>query len=304
MTERREVLIDQEKGRLDKVLSDQLNDLSRSKIQDLIQADQVTVNGQSVKANYQVSKGDKVVLSIPPAQEVSLEAEAIPVPIVYQDSDLAVVNKPQGMVVHPSLGHPDHTLVNALLYQLDNLSGINGELRPGIVHRIDKDTSGLLIVAKNDLAHQSLSKQLKDKTVDRHYLALVHGHVPHPKGTIDAPIGRDSKDRKKYAVTENGKEAITHFDLIRYFGQDYSLIQCQLETGRTHQIRVHLAYIGFPLAGDPLYGPKKTLEGPGQYLHAKTLGFDHPRTGQRLSFTSDLPQVFHQALKELDLKYK
>mgnify|MGYP002721543273 FL=1 len=304
MTERREVRIDQEKGRLDKVLSDQLNDLSRSKIQDLIQTDQVTVNGQAVKANYQVAKGDKVVLTIPPVQEVNLEAEAIPVPIVYQDSDLAVVNKPQNMVVHPSLGHPDHTLVNALLYQLDNLSGINGELRPGIVHRIDKDTSGLLVVAKNDLAHQSLSKQLKDKTVDRHYLALVHGHVPHPKGTIDAPIGRDSKDRKKYAVTENGKEAITHFDLIRYFGQDYSLIQCQLETGRTHQIRVHLAYIGFPLAGDPLYGPKKTLEGPGQYLHAKTLGFDHPRTGQRLSFTSDLPQVFHQALKELDLKYK
>lgn len=304
MTERREVRIDQEKGRLDKVLSDQLNDLSRSKIQDLIQTDQVTVNGQAVKANYQVAKGDKVVLTIPPVQEVNLEAEAIPVPIVYQDSDLAVVNKPQGMVVHPSLGHPDHTLVNALLYQLDNLSGINGELRPGIVHRIDKDTSGLLVIAKNDLAHQSLSKQLKDKTVDRHYLALVHGHVPHPKGTIDAPIGRDSKDRKKYAVTENGKEAITHFDLIRYFGQDYSLIQCQLETGRTHQIRVHLAYIGFPLAGDPLYGPKKTLEGPGQYLHAKTLGFDHPRTGQRLSFTSDLPQVFQQTLKELDLKYK
>lgn len=304
MTERREVRIDKEEGRLDKVLSDQVSDLSRSKIQDLIQTDQVTVNGQAVKANYQVAKGDKVVLTIPPVQEVNLEAEAIPVPIVYQDSDLAVVNKPQGMVVHPSLGHPDHTLVNALLYQLDNLSGINGELRPGIVHRIDKDTSGLLVIAKNDLAHQSLSKQLKDKTVDRHYLALVHGHVPHPKGTIDAPIGRDSKDRKKYAVTENGKEAITHFDLIRYFGQDYSLIQCQLETGRTHQIRVHLAYIGFPLAGDPLYGPKKTLEGPGQYLHAKTLGFDHPRTGQRLSFTSDLPQVFQQTLKELDLKYK
>lgn len=304
MTERREVQIDKEEGRLDKVLSDQVSDLSRSKIQDLIQADRVTVNGQSVKANYQVSKEDKVVLSIPPAQEVSLEAEAIPVSIVYQDSDLAVVNKPQGMVVHPSLGHPNHTLVNALLYQLDNLSGINGELRPGIVHRIDKDTSGLLVVAKNDLAHQSLSKQLKDKTVDRHYLALVHGHIPHPKGTIDAPIGRDPKDRKKYAVTENGRVAITHFDLIRHFGQDYSLIQCQLETGRTHQIRVHLAYIGYPLAGDPLYGPKKTLEGPGQYLHAQTLGFDHPRTGQRLSFTSDLPDVFHQALKELDLKYK
>lgn len=304
MEEKKELIIQDESGRLDKVLADLLPDQSRNQLQSLIKEDRVTVNGTLEKAKYKVQEGDHIIVTIPEAKEISTEPENIPLDILYQDADLAVVYKPQGMVVHPSAGHYDGTLVNALLYHLDDLSGINGEIRPGIVHRIDKDTSGLLMVAKNDQAHNNLAGQLKDKTVKRQYVALVHGKIPHKKGTVDAPIGRSSDDRKKYAVTDNGKDAVTHFDVLETFGEDYTLISCRLETGRTHQIRVHMNYIDFPIAGDPLYGPSKTLEGNGQFLHAKTIGFNHPRTGEYMEFSSDLPEIFQKTLEELKLKYK
>lgn len=207
------------------------------------------------------------------------------------------------MVVHPAPGHATGTLVNGLMYHCQDLSGINGVARPGIVHRIDKDTSGLLMVAKNDKAHESLVQQLVDKTVTRRYTALVHGHIPHDKGTIDAPIGRDSRDRQKMGVVDNGKHAITHFTVIDRLGVDYTLVQCRLETGRTHQIRVHMNYIGYPLAGDPKYGPRKTLDFGGQVLHAGVLGFIHPSTGEYLEFEAPLPADYEELLKELKSNY-
>lgn len=304
MAEKNQLTITDESGRLDKVLSQLLPDQSRNQLQQLIEEDQVTVNNGLEKSKYKVQKGDVIEVTIPDPIEISTEPEEIPVDIIYEDNDLAIVYKPQGMVVHPSTGHHSGTLVNALLYQLDDLSGINGEIRPGIVHRIDKDTSGLLMVAKNDQSHNNLAEQLKDKTVKREYIALVHGHIPHKKGTIDAPIGRSSEDRKKYAVVDNGKPAVTHFDVIDYFGEDYTLISCRLETGRTHQIRVHMNYIDFPIAGDPLYGPRKTLEGKGQFLHARSIGFNHPTTGEYLEFSGDLPEVFAETLEDLKLKYR
>lgn len=304
MAEKNQLTITDESGRLDKVLSQLLPDQSRNQLQQLIEEDQVTVNNGLEKSKYKVQKGDVIEVTIPDPIEISTEPEEIPVDIIYEDNDLAIVYKPQGMVVHPSAGHHSGTLVNALLYQLDDLSGINGEIRPGIVHRIDKDTSGLLMVAKNDQSHNNLAEQLKDKTVKREYIALVHGHIPHKKGTIDAPIGRSSEDRKKYAVVDNGKPAVTHFDVIDYFGEDYTLISCRLETGRTHQIRVHMNYIDFPIAGDPLYGPRKTLEGKGQFLHARSIGFNHPTTGEYLEFSGDLPEVFAETLEDLKLKYR
>jgi 23S rRNA pseudouridine1911/1915/1917 synthase len=221
--------------------------------------------------------------------------------IVYEDEDVVVVNKPQGMVVHPSAGHPNGTLVNGLLYQIKNLSTINDVVRPGIVHRIDKDTSGLLMVAKNDRAHESLAQQLKDKTSLRKYVALVHGEIPHEKGRIEAPIGRSKVNRKMQAVIEGGKSAVTHFEVLKRF-EGYTLIELQLETGRTHQIRVHMNYIGYPVAGDPLYGPKKTLKGNGQFLHAKLLGFEHPTTGENIVFEAPLPEIFKKTLKQLQEK--
>lgn len=304
MAEKKQLTITDESGRLDKVLSQLLPDQSRNQLQQLIEEDQVTVNNGLEKSKYKVQKGDVIEVTIPDPIEISTEPEEIPVDIIYEDNDLAIVYKPQGMVVHPSAGHHSGTLVNALLYQLDDLSGINGEIRPGIVHRIDKDTSGLLMVAKNDQSHNNLAEQLKDKTVKREYIALVHGHIPHKKGTIDAPIGRSSEDRKKYAVVDNGKPAVTHFDVIDYFGEDYTLISCRLETGRTHQIRVHMNYIDFPIAGDPLYGPRKTLEGKGQFLHARSIGFNHPTTGEYFEFSGDLPEVFAETLEDLKLKYR
>lgn len=224
--------------------------------------------------------------------------ENIPLEIVYEDDDLAVINKPQGMVVHPSAGHPNGTLVNALLYHLENLSTINDVIRPGIVHRIDKDTSGLLMVAKNDKAHESLAKQLKDKTSLRKYVALVHGNISHEKGTINAPIGRSKVNRKMQAVMADGKPAVTHFNVLERFEQ-FTLVELQLETGRTHQIRVHMQYIGFPLAGDPVYGPRKTLPGNGQYLHAKLLGFTHPSTNKEMIFEAEIPENFRKTLESL-----
>lgn len=284
-------------GRIDKVLAHQFNQFSRSHLQKWIVDGNVRVNGQPVKPKYKLAVGDQVVIEPEVPQKVDLTPEKIPLDIVYEDDDVIVVNKPQGMVVHPAPGHPDHTLVNALLYH-SPLSTINGEFRPGIVHRIDKDTSGLLMVAKNDLAHRSLAAQLKAKTNQREYVALVHGVIKQDAGTIDAPIGRSKKDRKKQAVVSDGRHAVTHFKVLRRF-RHYTLVSCRLETGRTHQIRVHMKSIGHPLAGDPLYGPRKTLPGRGQYLHARLLGFKHPRTGKDLVFTAPLPEYFQQMLDKL-----
>lgn len=285
-------------GRIDKVLGHHLKQFSRSQIQKWVTDGNVTVNGQPVKPKYKLAVGDQVVVSPEAPQKIDLEPENIPLDIVYEDDDVLVVNKPQGMVVHPAPGHPNHTLVNALLYH-SPLSTINGEFRPGIVHRIDKDTSGLLMVAKNDMAHRSLAAQLKAKTNQREYVALVHGVIKQEAGTIDAPIGRSRKDRKKQAIVSDGRHAVTHFKVLKRY-RHYTLVSCRLETGRTHQIRVHMKSIGYPLAGDPLYGPRKTLPGKGQYLHARELGFKHPRTGKQLLFTAPLPDYFQRMLDHLD----
>ncbi|MFX0559762.1 RluA family pseudouridine synthase [Tepidibacillus infernus] len=285
--------------RIDKFLSEQFEEWSRSQIQQWIKEGNVTVNGRMVKANYKIQEDDEVVLQVPPQKELNIEPESIPLDIVYEDQDVIVINKPRGMVVHPASGHYSGTLVNALLYHCKDLSGINGVLRPGIVHRIDKDTSGLLMAAKNDLAHESLARQLKDHDVHRIYLALVHGEIPHDLGTIDAPIGRDPHDRKKMTVIhKNSKHAVTHFVVKERF-QGFTLVECKLETGRTHQIRVHMQYIGHPLVGDPLYGLKKTLKIDGQALHAKTLGFKHPRTNEYMEFDSELPEDMQGLIEEL-----
>jgi 23S rRNA pseudouridine1911/1915/1917 synthase len=285
--------------RIDKVIAALNEEWSRSKVQQWIKNGLVTVNDRSVKANYKCEAGDVVVIRLPEPEPLHVEPENIPLDIYYEDADVLVVNKPRGMVVHPAPGHMRGTLVNALLAHCTDLSGINGVLRPGIVHRIDKDTSGLLMVAKNDVAHQSLVDQLVKKTVTRKYKAIVHGVIPHDYGTIDAPIGRDKRDRKKMAVTEeNGKEAVTHFRVLERF-RHYTFVECQLETGRTHQIRVHMKYIGYPLAGDPQYGPKKTLPIDGQALHAGVLGFTHPRTGEYLEFEAPLPPEFEAILQWL-----
>ncbi|MCV3114257.1 RluA family pseudouridine synthase [Enterococcus hirae] len=290
--------IQTETGRIDKVLTGLFNDYSRSQIQLWLKDGAVSVNGQVVKANYKVKKNDEIVIAVPEPETLSIEAEDIPLEIVYEDEAVAVVNKPQGMVVHPSAGHPNGTMVNALMYHVKDLSSINGVIRPGIVHRIDKDTSGLLMVAKNDLAHESLAKQLKDKTSLRKYVALVHGVIPHEKGTINAPIGRSKVNRKMQAVREDGKPAVTHFNVLERFN-DFTLVELTLETGRTHQIRVHMKYIGYPLAGDPVYGPSKTLKVNGQFLHAKLLGFTHPITGQKMVFEAPLPTIFEKTLEKL-----
>lgn len=298
MKEQIDLQLGEQSGRIDKVLSQELADYSRSQIQQWLKDERVMVNGITVKANYKVKAGDQVTITVPEPTVLELTPENIPLEIVYEDEDVAVVNKPQGMVVHPSAGHPNGTLVNALLFHMQNLSSINDVIRPGIVHRIDKDTSGLLMIAKNDFAHESLAKQLKEKTSLRKYVALVHGVIPHEKGVIDAPIGRSKTDRKMQAVIEEGKPAVTHFQVLERFA-DFTLVELQLETGRTHQIRVHMKYIGYPLAGDPVYGPKKTLPGKGQFLHAQVLGFEHPRTGEFLTFTAPLPEVFQKTLEKL-----
>ncbi|KOY74366.1 Pseudouridine synthase [Apilactobacillus kunkeei] len=262
----------------------------------------VLVDGQKKKAKYDVKDGEVIQVTIPEPETMNVEPENIDIDIVYEDDDVIVVNKPQGMVVHPSPGHPDHTLVNALLYH-SPLSTINGTYRPGIVHRIDKDTSGLLMVAKNNYAHESLSKQLKDKSNIREYIALVHGNIKENSGVINAPIGRSKKDRKKQAIVDDGKNAVTHFKVLERFGGEYTLVSCVLETGRTHQIRVHMKYIDHPLAGDPLYGPKNTLKGNGQFLHAKKLGFVHPKTNEKMIFETPLPEIFEQTITKLRNKY-
>lgn len=291
------VVSDQESGRLDKVVTDHYPDLTRSKIQNLIKQEQILVNQAPTTNRYKVSENDVIDVTLPDPVEVSVKPEKMNLDIVFEDDDVIVVNKPQGMVVHPAPGHENGTLVNGLLDHAP-LATVNGELRPGIVHRIDKDTSGLLMVAKNDQAMLSLSAQLKAKTNQRKYLAIVHGNFKEEAGTINAPIGRSKKDRKKMAIVEDGRPAVTHFKVLERF-TDYTLIECELETGRTHQIRVHLKYIGHPVAGDPLYGPRNTLKGNGQFLHAKLLGFKHPRTGEELAFEVDPPQIFQDTLSKL-----
>ncbi|HGH9172072.1 TPA: RluA family pseudouridine synthase [Streptococcus pyogenes] len=286
--------------RLDKALAD-LSPLSRGQANDQIKQGLVLVNGQQKKAKYTVQAGDVICFELPKEEVLEYQAQNIPLDIIYEDDALAIINKPQGMVVHPSAGHPSGTMVNALMYHIKDLSSINGVVRPGIVHRIDKDTSGLLMVAKTDAAHQALAEELKAKKSLRKYLAIVHGNLPNDRGTIEAPIGRSEKDRKKQAVTAKGKEAVTRFTVLERFG-DYSLVELQLETGRTHQIRVHMAYIGHPVAGDPLYGPRKTLSGHGQFLHAKTLGLTHPMTGKEMIFTVEAPEIFQKVLKLLRKK--
>ena len=283
--------------RLDKAVAD-LTELSRGLANEQIKNGQILVNGEAKKAKYAVKEGDVISYEVPDPEVVEYVAEDLPLEIVYQDEDVAVVNKPQGMVVHPSAGHTSGTLVNALMYHIKDLSGINGVLRPGIVHRIDKDTSGLLMIAKNDQAHLALADELKDKKSLRKYWAIVHGNLPNDRGVIEAPIGRSEKDRKKQAVTAKGKPALTRFQVLERFG-DYTLVELQLETGRTHQIRVHMAYIGHPVAGDEIYGPRKTLKGHGQFLHARTLGFTHPRTGEVLEFTAEAPAIFLETLEKL-----
>ena len=292
-----ELIIKDSGNRLDKALAD-LTTLSRSQANEEIKKGTVLVNGKAAKAKYAVKVGDVITYEIPEDEILDYEAEDIPLDIIYEDEDVAVINKPQGMVVHPSAGHTSGTLVNALMYHIEDLSTINGVVRPGIVHRIDKDTSGLLMIAKNDTSHKALAEELKDKKSLRKYLAIVHGNLPNDRGMIEAPIGRSEKDRKKQAVTAKGKEAVTRFQVLERFG-NYTLVELTLETGRTHQIRVHMAYIGHPVAGDPLYGPRKTLKGQRQFLHARTLGFTHPRTGEVMTFTAEAPAIFQERLEEL-----
>ncbi|WP_294401971.1 RluA family pseudouridine synthase [uncultured Clostridium sp.] len=285
--------------RIDKYLSQIFEDKSRSFIQGLIEKENVKVNNKVPKSNYKLKKTDTIEIFMPEPEILSVEAENIPIDIIYEDEDVIVVNKPQGMVVHPAPGNYNGTLVNALLYHCKDLSSINGIIRPGIVHRIDKDTSGVLVIAKNDEAHNKLSDQLKDHSMKREYYALIEGRLKNDSGTIDKPLARNKRDRLKIGISEDGKKAVTHYEVLeRYNG--YTLIKCVLETGRTHQIRVHMASIGFPLVGDPLYGFKRQkFKLEGQVLHAKTLGFIHPRTGEYMEFTSELPQYFSDLINKL-----
>lgn len=292
---------DMEGLRIDKCISAALDSLSRSYIQKIIKEEAVRVNGSPVKSSYKVKASDEIALSVPDAVEPDILPENIPLDILYEDADVIVVNKPKGMVVHPAAGHYSKTLVNALLYHChDSLSGINGYLRPGIVHRIDKDTTGSLIVCKTDAAHKAIARQLKRHSVTRCYRAICHGILPKDKGTIDRPIGRSPADRKKMAVlTEGGKRAVTHYKVLQRFDK-YTYIECTLETGRTHQIRVHMASIGYPILGDPLYSQMNSpFKLEGQTLHAKTLGFIQPRTKEYIEVDAPLPQYFQHLLEIL-----
>lgn len=285
-------------ARLDKVISMHQPEVSRTQIQLWIKEGHILVNEKNEKTNYKVKENDVIIIDEPEPEELNIIAEDLNLDVIYEDTDVLVVNKRRGMVVHPAKAHASGTLVNGLMHHCTDLSGINGVLRPGIVHRTDKDTSGLLMVAKNDKAHVSLVDQLVAKTVKRVYVALVHGHIPHNNGTIDAPIGRGEHDRQKMVVTDRGKNAVTHFKVMERF-EDYTLVECELETGRTHQIRVHMDYIEHPLVGDPKYGPKKTIPFGGQVLHAKTIGFIHPSTEEYVEFTVDPPADFQKLVNEI-----
>lgn len=298
------IVIEEEEGdRLDVYLSEQLGDMSRSYIQKLIKDKKVTVNDKIEKAKYLVKEDDKIVIQIPAPKLLEVIPQDIPINIVYEDKDVLIVNKPQDMVVHPAPGNYEGTLVNAILYHCkENLSSINGVIRPGIVHRIDKDTSGLLMIAKNNNAHNSLAEQLKEHSITREYQFICHGVVKEDKITVNKPIGRNPKDRLKMAVVKDGKNAITHFEVIKRY-ENFTHMKARLETGRTHQIRVHMAYLGHPLAGDSVYGPKKVITKlSGQCLHAGEIGFVHPRTNEYLHFTSPLPDYFTDFLAELERK--
>lgn len=286
--------------RIDKYLVENLQDYTRSFIQKQIESEQVKVNGKVVQARYKVKKGDKIEVTIPAPVEVDIVAEDIPIDIVYEDEDVIIVNKPQDMVVHPAPGNYTGTLVNALLYHCkDQLSGINGEIRPGIVHRIDKDTSGLLMIAKNDKAHLALSELLKDHHITRKYHAIVYGNFKEEEGEIEKPIGRSPRDRKKMAIVPDGRYAKTHYKVLEQFDK-FSYVELTLHTGRTHQIRVHMTSIGHPLLGDPVYGPEKHLfKLDKQMLHAKILGFEHPTTKEYIEFESELPGYFSTILDKL-----
>lgn len=288
--------------RIDKMLSEYFADYSRSFLKKLFDDGLITVNNKSVKPSYKVKSTDMIDISVPDPVNIDIAPENIPLDIIYEDDDIILVNKPKGMVVHPAPGHYGGTLVNGLMYHFgDSLSGINGEFRPGIVHRIDMDTTGVLVVCKNDSAHRSLSEQLHEHSITRKYYAIVHGNIQQNEGTVDAPIGRSPKDRKKMAVnTRNGRRAVTHYRVLERFGGRYTYIECQLETGRTHQIRVHMASIGHPILGDDVYGPKKCpFKLQGQTLHAGVLGFIHPSTGEYIEFKADLPEYFKELLVKL-----
>lgn len=287
--------------RIDVYIAEYKEELSRSRVQKLIENGLVTVNGKAVKSNYKLRKGDILEVEIPDPEPLEIEAEDIPLDIIYEDKDVVIVNKPQGMVVHPAPGHYSGTLVNALMYHCkDDLSGINGQMRPGIVHRIDKDTSGVLMIAKSDAAHNSLAQQLAVHSITRKYYAVVCGNIKEDSGTVDKPIGRNPKDRKKMAVVQGGRRAVTHYRVLERFGGKYTLIEAQLETGRTHQIRVHMASLGHPLLGDTVYGSEKQpFKLQGQVLHAKVLGFNHPSDGRYVEFESPLPEYFEKLLTKL-----
>ena len=287
--------------RLDSYISDNMDKISRSFAQKLIENQQVTINGKNEKASYKVCAGDNIQVDVPEAQGTKLKAQDIPVDVVYEDKDIIVVNKPKGMVVHPANGNPDGTLVNAILAMCkDSLSGIGGEIRPGIVHRLDKDTSGLLIIAKNNEAHVKMSKQIQDRLVTKKYIALIRGVVKDDEATIDMPIARSKVDRKKMAVDKDGKQAVTHFKVIKRY-RGYTLLEIKIDTGRTHQIRVHMAKIGYPVVGDMVYSNGKNEFGvEGQMLHAKSLEFSHPITGKKMHLEAPLPEYFTKVLEELD----
>ena len=288
--------------RVDKALADYFDNYSRSFLKKLLDDGNILVNDKKAKPSLKIASGDRIDITIPSIASVEIEPENIPLDIVYEDEDIIIVNKPKGMVVHPAPGHYSGTLVNGLMYHFkDSLSGINGELRPGIVHRIDMDTTGLLVVCKNDAAHNFLSEQLAVHSITRKYYAIVYGNIKEEEGTVNAPIGRSLKDRKKMGIVMDGKHAVTHYKVLKRLKKGFTYIECQLETGRTHQIRVHMASIKHPLLGDDVYGPKKskyTLE--GQCLHAKVLGFVHPRTGEYMEFEVPLPEYFEKLLNKLD----
>ncbi|MBQ1793324.1 MAG: RluA family pseudouridine synthase [Peptostreptococcaceae bacterium] len=294
------ISIEEEGQRIDKYLSNKIEDKSRSFIQGLIDEEKVKANGKIIKSNYKIKRNDFIEVEMPEPVELNVSPEKMNLDILYEDEDVLVVNKDKGVVVHPAPGNYTGTLVNGILYHCTDLSGINGVIRPGIVHRIDKDTSGVLVIAKNDEAHNGLAEQFKEHSIKREYYALVEGKFSNPKGTIDKPISRDKKERIKMAINSDGKRAVTHYEVLEQYDKGVSLVKCTLETGRTHQIRVHMASIGHPLVGDLVYGYKRQkFNIEGQALHAKVLGFIHPRTKKYIEFTSELPEYFKDLLEKL-----
>ncbi|WP_313164411.1 RluA family pseudouridine synthase [Sedimentibacter sp.] len=294
------IVSDVENERIDVYITGKFTEMSRSSVQKLIADGMITVNSKSIKANYKLKKDDEINITIPEPEPLDIIAENIPIDIVYEDDDLAVINKPQGMVVHPAPGHYTKTLVNGLMYHLKNLSSINGVMRPGIVHRLDKNTSGMMLVAKNDKSHNFLAKCLKEHSINRIYYALVEGNIRDDNGVVDASLGRSEKDRKKRTVTtKNSKNAITNYWVVERYGK-YTLLKLKLQTGRTHQIRVHMRYIGHPVVGDDIYGSKTNKFGlNGQLLHSKSVGFIHPSTGEYMEFDSELPEYFSEVLRKI-----